>query len=314
MANPQINIIVPLYNEEKVFDKLIKRLKEVIANSDQSIEVILIDDGSKDSTPMLLEQLSKSDERFQAVLLSRNFGHQTALTAGLSYVNASDGVMIIDGDLQDPPELIKDFYQKYTEGYDVVYAVRKKRKEGLIKKFLYALFYRILAKISYIKIPLDSGDFAFISRKVVDIFNSMPEESRYLRGMRSWVGFKQYGLEYERSERAEGESKYPFSKLLKLAFNGIFNFSEFPIKAIINTGFLVILFSLLYIVYIVAQKLLFNNVPQGFATLIVMISVFGGMQLIAIGLIGEYVLRIFFQVKGRPLFIVRKTIFQKEEK
>jgi polyisoprenyl-phosphate glycosyltransferase len=310
---PQLNIVVPLYNEEKVFDKLINRLNDVIKNCDQSVEVILVDDGSKDSTAELMVALSSENENYHSVILSRNFGHQTALTAGLQYVNASEGVMIIDGDLQDPPELLYQFYENYLKGYDVIYAVRKKRKEGAIKRALYNIFYRVLAKISYINIPIDSGDFSFISRKVVDNMNAMPEESRYLRGMRSWIGFKQLGLEYERAERADGESKYPFSKLLKLAFNGIFNFSEFPIKAIINTGFVVVLFSLIYVMYIIMQKIFNQNVPQGFATLIVMISIFGGMQLVAIGLIGEYVLRIFFQVKGRPLYIVKKTIINKIE-
>lgn len=257
--------------------------------------------------------LSKMDERFHSIVLSRNFGHQIALTAGLSYVNATGAVMIIDGDLQDPPELVFDFYAKLKEGYDVVYAVRKKRKEGFIKRLLYSQFYRLLKKISYIEIPLDSGDFSLISRRVADQLNLMPEESRFLRGMRSWVGYKQVGFEYERFERAEGESKYTFSKLLKLAFNGVFNFSEFPIKAITNLGFATIVFSVIYIIYTLIQKYIFDNVPQGFTTIIMVVSLFGGIQLIAIGLIGEYIMRIFFQVKGRPLFVVKNTVINKQE-
>lgn len=313
MDKVQINIVIPLYNEEQVFDKLTERLKGVLNASPYPMTVIMVDDGSSDRTAELMSQLSAADARFSSVILSRNFGHQTALTAGLTYVDASDAVFIIDGDLQDPPELVHDFYARMKEGYDVVYGVRKKRKENFMKKFLYSSFYRILKKISYINIPLDTGDFSLISRRVVDQLNQMPEESRFLRGMRSWIGFKQTGFEYERAGRTEGESKYPFSKLLKLAFNGIFNFSEFPIKAITNTGFAVIFFSILYIAYTLIRKYFFGDVPEGFTTIIMMVSLFGGMQLLAIGLIGEYIMRIFFQVKGRPLFIVKKVIANKQE-
>ena len=278
------------------------------------IEVVLVDDGSKDSTPLLMSQLALSDNRYQAVFLSRNHGHQLTLTAGLSRVRGKEGVMIIDGDLQDPPELLRDYYAKFKEGFDIVYAVRKKRKENIFKRSAYFVFYRILEKISYIKIPLDSGDFSFISRRVVDIMNAMPEESRYLRGMRTWVGFRQYGMEYERSERNAGESKYSFVQLIKLAQNGIFNFSEFPIKAITVIGFFTILISLSYFVYTLIQKILYHNVPKGFTGLLFAIILFSGVQLISIGVLGEYILRIFFQVKGRPLFIIKNTIIDKEVK
>lgn len=314
MELPEINILVPLYNEELVFDKLINRLKAIMDTSPYRITAILVDDGSKDGTPELMYKLSKLDGRFYSIILSRNFGHQIALTAGLSYVNATDAVMIIDGDLQDPPELLGSLYSKLKEGNDVVYAVRKNRKESFFKKILYNQFYRLLKKISYIEIPLDSGDFSLISRRVVDQLNAMPEESRFLRGMRSWIGFKQVGFEYERAERADGNSKYSFSQLLKLAFNGIFNFSEFPIKAITNIGFGTILFSVIYIVYTLVQKYIYHNVPQGFTTIIMVVSLFGGIQLIAIGLIGEYIMRIFFQVKGRPLFVVKDTVINRQEK
>ena len=220
--------------------------------------------------------------------------------------------MIIDGDLQDPPELLKDYYEKFKEGFDIVYAVRKKRKENIFKRSAYFIFYRILEKISYIKIPLDSGDFSFISRRVVDIMNAMPEESRYLRGMRTWIGFRQYGMEYERSERNAGESKYSFLQLLKLAQSGIFNFSEFPIKAITGIGFFTIILSLVYLVYTIVQKIVYHNVPQGFTALLIAIILFSGVQLFSIGVLGEYILRIFFQVKGRPLFIIKNTIRDKE--
>jgi polyisoprenyl-phosphate glycosyltransferase len=310
MSNPQINFLIPLYNEQEVFQSLIDRLKSIMDNSPLTIEAILVDDGSRDQTPLLLRTLAMQDARFQAVYLSRNFGHQLALSAGLNYVNATDAVMIIDGDLQDPPELLHDFYAHYEQGYDVVYAVRKKRKEGFFKKLAYKSFYAFLDKISYIKIPIDSGDFSLVSRRVVDHLNQMPEESRFLRGMRSWIGYEQIGVEYERHERQSGESKYPLGKLIKLAFNGIFNFSEYPIKIVFNMGLFVLMVAIIYFGQTLFKKLVYNATPEGFTALLFTIIMFGGMQLIALGLIGEYVLRIFFQVKGRPLFIVKERICQ----
>ena len=222
--------------------------------------------------------------------------------------------MIIDGDLQDPPELLPAFYELYKQGNDVVYAIRKKRKEGLLKKVSYHIFYRVLRSISYIEIPLDSGDFSLVSRRIVDVLNQMPEESRYIRGMRTWIGFKQTGYEYDRDERQAGDSKYSFKKLFKLAYNGIFNFSEFPVKLITNMGFISISISLIYLLYSIVKKYLYGDVPQGFTALLFAIILFSGVQLISLGIIGEYVLRIFFQVKGRPLYIVKKRIINKEVK
>ncbi len=311
MTLPQVNIIVPLFNEEEVFDELIKRLERLIDSSKLSIEVILVDDGSKDSTPLKMRQLALSNAKFHSVILSRNFGHQLALTAGLKYVNATEAVLIIDGDLQDPPELLDEFYDYYKKGYDVVYAVRKKRKESFFKKLAYNWFYRFLKKVSYIDIPLDSGDFSLISTSVVKQMNAMPEESRFLRGMRSWIGFKQIGVEYEREKRFTGDSKYPLSKLIKLGLNGVFNFSEYPIKFISSLGIGIILISFVYFVSVIVKKFFFNHVPEGFTALLFMIILFGGIQLLAIGIIGEYILRIFFQVKKRPLFITKERISHK---
>jgi dolichol-phosphate mannosyltransferase len=273
-----------------------------------SVSVILIDDGSIDNTPKLMEELSLKDSRFSSVFLSRNFGHQIALTAGFSVANASEAVFVIDGDLQDPPELLEEFYPYLKQGYEVVYAIRKKRKESWLKKLAYNSFYKILKKISYIDIPLDSGDFSLISRKVVDNFVEMKEESRFIRGMRTWLGYKQIGIEYERQERHAGDSKYPFSKLLKLAFNGIFNFSEFPVKFISTLGVLTILVSLMYLFYALIKLFATDVVPEGFVGIIFIVTLFGGIQLLSIGILGEYILRIFFQVKNRPLFIIKKQI------
>ena len=312
MSTPQINIVIPLYNEEDVFDDLMKRLTAVIDTSELDTTVIMIDDGSRDNTAFLMEQKSIQDERFVSVILSRNFGHQYALTAGFTFVDATEAVFIIDGDLQDPPELLDEFYAQIKLGFDVVYAVREKRKENYFKKIAYKSFYRFLKRISYIDFPLDSGDFSLVSRRVVDHINSMPEESRFLRGMRSWIGFKQVGITYERSKREAGESKYTFSKLLKLALNGIFNFSEYPIKFVSNLGLVTVLLSLIYFGITLVKRFYFNTVPEGFTALVFLIIFFGGVQLIAIGIIGEYVLRIFFQVKNRPLFIVKDVIKNKK--
>lgn len=314
MSNPKINLIVPLYNEQAVFESLIERLSALIKNTPLGIEVILVDDGSKDNTPLLMRQLSLTDKHFTSVFLSRNFGHQLALTAGLQYVNATDAIMVIDGDLQDPPELLAEFYTYYQKGYDIVYAVRQKRKEGVLKRLAYKWFYKFLKSVSYIDIPLDSGDFSLISRRAVDILNKMPEESRFIRGMRSWIGFNQIGVSYERQERQAGDSKYPFKKLMALAFSGIFNFSEFPVKLLFKTGIFAVLLSLCYLSYTLFEKFYYHSVPSGFTALLFFVVLMGGLQLIAIGLLGEYILRIFFQVKNRPLVIIKEHIQHNELK
>ena len=303
-----ISIIVPLYNEEAVFNQLIQRLTEVINGNRFNCEVILINDGSIDKTALLIEQICNADNRFSGILLSRNYGHQLAVSAGLANSRGRKGVMIIDGDLQDPPELVNEFYKLLMDGNDVIYAIRKNRKEGIFKKTAYKIYYRIQKKISNFNIPIDSGDFSMLSRRVVDTMNDMPEQSRYLRGMRAWVGFKQIGYEYDRDERQAGETKYSWSKLFELAFNGIFNFSDFPVKVITRLGFITILFSLIYFGYNVYRKIYYNDVPHGFTATILAIILFSGVQLISLGLIGEYVLRIYNQVRNRPLFVIDKII------
>lgn len=305
---PQINIIVPLYNEAKVFGDLVARLKKVLDDTSLLVSVIMVDDGSKDNTPLLMQTLAESDERFVAVFLSRNFGHQYALSAGLSLADATEGIFIIDGDLQDPPELLETFHKRLGEGNDVVYAIRKNRKESWLKKILYKVFYKLLQKISYIQIPLDSGDFCMISARVAKLLNENREESRFLRGIRTWVGFKQIGVEYDREERFAGDSKYSFKMLFKLAFNGIFNFSELPIKWITRLGAMTIFSSGLYLLYTVYLRIFHKIVPEGFTALLFTIILFGGVQLLSIGIIGEYILRIFFQVKNRPLFVIDRVV------
>ncbi len=305
---PDISIIVPLYNEEKSIAILEERIISILNTSTVAIQVVLVDDGSTDNTPFLMQLISAKDKRFKSVFLSRNHGHQIAVSAGLHYAEAEKAVMIIDGDLQDPPELMKDFYAKIESGYDVVYAIRKKRKEKLILKLGYWLYYRLQRSVSNYNIPIDSGDFCMITKRVKDLIIAMPEESRYLRGMRSWVGFKQFGYEYEREERLAGESKYTLSKLIELAFNGIFNFSKFPIKLMYRLGFSSIIIAIIYVSYILFLKFKGDDLPQGYLTLIFAISFFSGVQLISLGLIGEYVFRTYSQVRQRPLFIVDKII------
>jgi glycosyltransferase involved in cell wall biosynthesis len=308
--HPQISVVVPLYNEEKIFSLLVDRLNKLMKACPLSIEVVLIDDGSKDQTPILMRVLALADKRYHCIFLARNFGHQIALTAGIANAKGTEAVFVIDGDLQDPPELLMTFYSRLKEGNDVVYAIRKKRKEPFYKRYAYSLFYKILKNISSVNIPPDSGDFSLVSRRVVDIINSMPEQSRFIRGMRSWVGFKQTGVEYERDGRAGGETKYSFKALLNLAYNGIFNFSEFPIKVITNIGFFTIGFVFLYFLYALYKRVFFQVVPEGFTALIFIIMLVGGAQMIALGIIGEYVLRIFLQVKNRPLFVIKEKIVE----
>lgn len=307
-STAQVSFVIPVYNEESNLPMLADRLVKIMDQSPITLEAVLIDDGSRDNSRTMLQQLALSDPRFHVVLLSRNHGHQLALTAGLSVARGSEGVFVLDGDLQDPPELLDMFYAKFKEGYDVVYAVREKRKEVFYKRFAYFIFYRILKKIANIEIPLDSGDFSFMSRRVVNVLNKMPEESRFIRGMRTWIGFKQIGIAYDRQERASGDSKYSFSKLVQLALNGIYNFSEFPIKFVTSLGGFAIISSVIYLIFVVVKKMFFDQVIEGFTALLFVIILFGGIQLMAIGVLGEYILRIFFQSKSRPNFIIEKEI------
>lgn len=289
---------------------MIERLDKLIIQSAEKISILFIDDGSKDNTAVLLEKNIEGKENYSALFLSRNFGHVSALSAGLqeAALTNADAVFIIDGDLQDPPELLPSFLQKLKEGNDVVYGIRKKRKEGFLKRIGYRIYYRLQQRFASIHMPLDVGDFSLITKRIVTLINSLPEESRYLRGLRSWVGYKQTGIEYERDERMYGASKYSLGALIKLALDGIFNFSELPIRFITTTGIVSIGLSLVYLCITVYKKLIYGTVPEGFTALIFAIVLFSGVQLLSLGIIGQYVVRIFFQVKKRPLFIVKSKI------
>ena len=312
MRHIDISVVIPLYNESEVFEFLIERLNKLKSNLlNKEVEFVLIDDGSSDDTPLLMSKLAFQDHFYQCIFLSRNFGHSKAISAGLMYAKGKEAIFIMDGDLQDPPELLTDFYLKLKEGYDVVYAIRKERKESKFKVALYYIFYRLLSRISEIDLPHDSGDFSLISRRVLNIINKMPEQDRYLRGMRTWVGFKQCGIEYIRDHRHSGNTKYSFKELINLAYNGIFNFSIIPIKILTFLGFTAIVVSCTFFTYSVILRLKTEAVPSGYTSLLFFMVLFGGIQLISLGIIGEYVVRIFNQVKKRPLFVIKEHIDNK---
>jgi len=305
--HPGISVVIPVYNEELILDKLYERLTSVLDTIDRNFEVILVDDGSRDNSPEIMKRLHDRDPRIKVIRFSRNFGHQIAISAGINFVNG-DVCIIMDADLQDPPEVLPQFLEKWREGYDVIYAIRTKRKENIFKRASYAVFYRILSSISNIEIPLDSGDFCVMDRKIVNILNRMPERNRFVRGIRSWLGFKQIGLPYERDKRFAGEVKYTFRKLLRLAFDGVISFSFVPLKMASLFGFAVSLFAFIYAIATLFQKLFTDTTVPGYTTIIIMVCFFGGVQLITIGILGEYVSRIFDEVKKRPLYIVNDLI------
>ncbi|NLI25181.1 MAG: glycosyltransferase family 2 protein [Bacteroidales bacterium] len=302
---PKLSLVIPVYNEEILIDQLFERTTRALNNLTSDYEIICVDDGSVDSTLEKLKHYHAQEKRFKVLSLSRNFGHQAAIFAGLTYTRG-EFVAVMDGDLQDPPELLGDFLARAEEGYDVVYAVRKKRKESFPKRMVYWAYYRIFKRMSNIYIPLDSGDFALMRNTVVRHLITMREQSLYIRGIRSWLGFRQIGLEYDRDRRQGGEPKYTLRKLLRLAFNGIFSFSEYPVRLISRLGLAVVVISIVYIIITLVKKYVYGDVPQGFTTLIIFISLFSGVQLVALGLIGEYMVRIYDETRRRPLFIVRE--------
>lgn len=304
MSKPIFSIIAPIYNEVDNLPVLYSRVSEVMNGTEEAWELILVDDGSKDGSNEVIRKLASADERVRPVIFARNFGHQIAVTAGLDY-SRGDAVIIIDADLQDPPEVIHDLIAKWREGYEVVYAVRKEREgETWFKKTTAALFYRIIYRITDVKIPLDTGDFRLIDRKVVNIMSKMRERHRFLRGIGAWVGFKQIGVEYNRAARFAGETKYPLKKMLKLALNAITGFSYFPLQVATYIGFISAGLSILAIPVVIVLRLISAPQLTGQATTLIMVLFLGGVQLISIGIIGEYIGRIYDEVKGRPLYIV----------
>jgi dolichol-phosphate mannosyltransferase len=305
---PQVSVAIPLYNEEEVLPELYRRVRDVLRSlPGEGHEIVFVNDGSSDGTLELLEAIAVVDDRVRVVALSRNFGHQAALTAALDHA-AGDVVVLMDGDLQDAPETIPQFLAKYAEGYDVVYAIRQQRKESLLKRACYAGFYRLISRLSEIELPEDAGDFSLLSRRVVDQLRRAPERHRYLRGMRSWVGFRQTGINVVRDARYAGDSKYDARRLLRLAFDGIFSFSVVPLRVATVLGGLVVAGSLAFAVYATVVHLLLSRSPQGFTALIVAITFLAGVQLVFLGVCGEYVGRIYEQVKQRPQYVVDRFI------
>lgn len=309
---PTFTIIAPVYNEAESLPVLYQRVKEVMEPTGEPWELMLIDDGSKDGSTDMIRSLAKQDERVRPIIFARNFGHQIAVTAGLDY-SRGQAVVIIDSDLQDPPEVILDLIAKWREGFEVVYAVRAEREgETWFKTFTASLFYRLIYQITDVKIPLDTGDFRLMDRKVVNVMNSMREKHRFLRGMSAWVGFKQTGVPYKRAARFAGSTKYPFRKMFGLALNAIIGFSYFPLQVATYLGFIAALISIIAIPIVVIGRLAGNGAFFGQATTLIAVLFLGGVQLICVGILGEYIGRIYDEVKGRPLYIVSQGPDDKE--
>lgn len=315
-----LSICVPCYNEELALPELFKRLASAAGSWNVDWEVVLIDDGSVDRTWKLICSQNQSDLRWRGIRLSRNFGHQAALSAGLAHTQGQ-AVAVIDADLQDPPEEIGRLLAQWRQGYEVVYAVRQQRKEGLLKRTAYELFYRVLRRLANIKIPLDAGDFCLMDRRVVDIIISMPEKNPFIRGLRAWVGFRQIGVPYERQKRVAGEAKYKFKNLVRLALDGILSFSLTPMRLAIYLGFIISLLAFVGVLFILLQRIFaaqftyFGLGPiSGFATIVISILFMGGVQLVVIGILGEYLGRMFDEVKHRPRWIEWETVGLREEK
>ena len=302
-----ISVTIPAFNEEQVLPELYRRLTAVLEELGESYEIILVNDGSDDKSLEIMKELHAKDARVKFIDFSRNFGHQIAVTAGMDYASG-DVVIVMDADLQDPPEVIPKLIAKWKEGYDVVYAVRKKRKEGFVKRTCYFAFYRLLRKLSSTDIPLDSGDFSLIDRRVVKELQKMPEQNRFVRGLRTWVGFQQTSLEYERDTRFAGEPKYSFRKLVKLALDGIMSFSYLPLRVASYMGFIIAGISFLGAISTFFQKLFTDTTVPGYTTIVISILFIGGIQLIALGIIGEYIGKIYDEVKNRPLYIVKNAV------
>jgi dolichol-phosphate mannosyltransferase len=304
----RVSVAVPLHNEEQVLPELLQRVTAVLDGVPGGPhELIFVDDGSSDGTLLQLETAATRDSRIVVVSLSRNFGHQAALTAALDQASG-DATVVMDGDLQDRPEEIPRMLNKVGEGFDVVYAQRVLRKEGPLLRLAYFVFYRFIASLSAIRLPVDAGDFSVMSRRVVDEIRRSPEHNRYLRGLRTWVGFRQTGILVERAERAGGRSKYSFRGLLRLALDGIFAFSIAPLRAATVIGAIAVLLSGLFTAYQIYARLFLGRQPQGFTALIVVMTFLAGTNLFFMGVIGEYVGRVYEEAKARPLYVVSRLI------
>lgn len=315
MENKLLSIVVPVYNEQEVIDETFRRLSSVFKDFFMRVEYIFVNDGSKDNTYFILKEIASKNPEVRVINFARNFGHQIAITAGMDYAKG-DAIVIIDADLQDPPEVILEMVNKWKEGYDVVYGKRVQRDgETFFKKFTAKVFYRFLDSMTDVKLPVDVGDFRLIDRKVCDAMKCLPERSRYVRGLVSWVGFRQTSVDYHREKRFAGQTKYPLRKMLKLAGDGIFSFSYKPLKLATFIGMLVSAFSFIYLIVVLIQKFVKNDVVSGWASSIAVTLFLNGVMLIVIGIMGEYVGRIYEEVKARPLYIIGELMgFEEQEK
>lgn len=311
----KVSVVIPMYYEEEVVSECYNRVKNVLKNLENyEHEMIFVNDGSKDRTLEILEEICEKDKAVKVISFSRNFGHQAAVTAGLKYVSG-DCILIIDADMQDPPELLVDMIKLWKEGNEVIYAKRKVRKgESKFKLLTAKMFYKLLNGLSDVEIPKDTGDFRLVDRKVIDVINSMPEHNKFLRGLFSWVGFKQTPIEYERQERFAGKTKYPLKKMLKLAADGIISFSTKPLKLIGGLGIISIFISFVILIYAILSYIFeWNNLTAGWTSLMVAITFFAGVQLVSIWMISEYVARIYDDTKNRPEYIIDKKINIEQE-
>jgi polyisoprenyl-phosphate glycosyltransferase len=306
MASPHYSIVVPLYDEEEVLPEFYERLSAVVDGLAHPAEIIFVDDGSLDRSLTFLRELAASHKGVRVLSLSRNFGHQAAVTAGLAHA-AGEAVAVLDADLQDPPELLPELFKRVEEGWDAAYGIRTGRKEGIGKRLAYFVFYRVLRRMANIEIPVDSGDFCAMSRRVLDRLNALPESDRFIRGLRAWLGFRQTGIPYERDRRHAGASKYTVRKLLKLSLDGMLSFSDVPLRLIVLLGVTVSSVSFLGIL-VVLYRYVFTPYVPGYTSLSVLVVFIGGIQLLTLGVIGEYVGRISRQVKSRPHYVVNERI------
>ena len=307
----KISLVIPMYYEEEVAYKCYERVSNVLKNINYKYdyEIIFINDGSKDKTLEILEKIAEEDKKVKIISFSRNFGHQAAVTAGLKEVNG-DAIIIIDADLQDPPELIPEMMELWEQGNEVIYGIRKKRKgESTFKLLSAKIFYQTLNALSDVDIPKDTGDFRLVDRKVVDVINSLPEHNKFLRGLFSWVGFKQKAYEYERQERVAGKTKYPLKKMLKLASDGIISFSTKPLKIVGALGIISIVISMIILIYaLISYALKLNHLSAGWTSIMVTVTFFAGVQLLSLWIMSEYIGRIYDEAKERPQYIIDKKI------
>lgn len=310
----KISVVVPMYYEEAVVEECYKRTKAVLNSLENyEHEIIFVNDGSTDNTLPLLEEIAKNDTNVKVISFSRNFGHQAAVTAGLKYTTG-DCTMIIDSDMQDPPELLTDMLKLWEEGNEVIYAKRKTRKgESKFKLFTAKMFYKVLNGLSDVEIPKDTGDFRLADKKVIEVINSLPEHNKFLRGLFSWVGFKQVPFEYERQERFAGKTKYPLKKMLKLAGDGILSFSTKPLRIIGGLGVISIFISIILLIYTLISYIFASDIEAGWTSMMVAITFFAGVQLVSIWMMSEYIARIYDDTKKRPEYIINKKINIEEE-